>query len=172
MRKKGNEVGSLLLGLYNEEGKLDHVGFTSGFADIDRHKLTKQLEKLRKPPGFTGKAPGGPSRWSTERTGEWEPLAPKLVAEVRYDHISGDRFRHGTKFLALAAGQGAAAMHLRPAAARSESGPFSTRFISKIVSEGEMHFTYYNDLRRFRVRLANFTPKSGPRQGSVDQDVK
>jgi ATP-dependent DNA ligase len=54
---------------------------------------------LRKPPGFTGNAPGGPSRWSTERTGEWEPVAPKLVAEVRYDHISGDRFRHGTKFL-------------------------------------------------------------------------
>jgi ATP-dependent DNA ligase len=97
--EKSREVGSLLLGLYNEEGKLDHVGFTSGFADVDRHKLTKQLERLRKPPGFSGKAPGGPSRWSTERSGEWEPLAPKLVAEVRYDHISGDRFRHGTKFL-------------------------------------------------------------------------
>ena len=97
--EKDAEVGSLLLGLYNEDGKLDHVGFMSGFADVDRKKLTKQLEKLRKPPGFTGKAPGGPSRWSTERTGEWEPLAPKLVAEVRYDHISADRFRHGTKFL-------------------------------------------------------------------------
>jgi ATP-dependent DNA ligase len=97
--EKDNEVGSLLLGLYNDEGKLDHVGFTSGFADVDRKKLTKRLEKLRKPPGFSGKAPGGPSRWSTERTGEWEPLAPKLVAEVRYDHVSGDRFRHGTKFL-------------------------------------------------------------------------
>jgi ATP-dependent DNA ligase len=97
--EKSREVGSLLLGLYNEEGKLDHVGFTSGFADVDRHKLTKQLERLRKPPGFSGKAPGGPSRWSTERSGEWEPLAPKLVAEVRYDHISADRFRHGTKFL-------------------------------------------------------------------------
>jgi ATP-dependent DNA ligase len=92
-------VGSLLLGLYNEEGRLDHVGFTSGFADLDRAKLTKTLEKLRKPPGFTGRAPGGPSRWSTERSGEWEPLAPKLIAEVRYDHVSGDRFRHGTKFL-------------------------------------------------------------------------
>jgi ATP-dependent DNA ligase len=93
------EVGSLLLGLYNEKGELDHVGFTSGFADMDRAALTKKLERLRKAPGFTGKAPGGPSRWSTERSGEWEPLAPKLIAEVRYDHISGDRFRHGTKFL-------------------------------------------------------------------------
>jgi len=92
-------VGSLLLGLYNENGELDHVGFTSGFAAMDRAKLTKQLERLRKPPGFTGRAPGGPSRWSTERSGQWEPLAPKLIAEVRYDHISDDRFRHGTKFL-------------------------------------------------------------------------
>lgn len=93
------EAGSLLLGLYNSEGKLDHVGFTSGFAKLDRAKLTQRLLALRKPPGFTGRAPGGPSRWSTERSGEWEPLTPKLVAEVRYDHISGGRFRHGTKFL-------------------------------------------------------------------------
>jgi ATP-dependent DNA ligase len=92
------EVGSLLLGLYNEQGKLDHVGFTSTIAHKDRAALTKKLEKLRKPPGFTGNAPGGPSRWSTERTGEWEPLAPKLVV-VRYDHVTGNRFRHGTKLL-------------------------------------------------------------------------
>lgn len=97
--EKSREVGSLLLGLYDPKGKLDHVGFTSGFANIDRAKLTAKLLRLRKPPGFTGRAPGGPSRWSTERSGEWEPVAPKLVAEVRYDHISGDRFRHGTKFL-------------------------------------------------------------------------
>jgi ATP-dependent DNA ligase len=93
------EVGSLLLGLYNEEGKLDHVGFTSTIAHADRKALTKKLEGLRKPPGFTGNAPGGPSRWSTERTGEWEPLATKLVVEVRYDHVTGNRFRHGTKLL-------------------------------------------------------------------------
>jgi ATP-dependent DNA ligase len=97
--ENSREVGSLLLGLYDADGKLDHVGFTSGFANIDRTKLTAKLLRLRKPPGFTGRAPGGPSRWSTERSGEWEPLAPKLVAEVRYDHVSGDRFRHGTKFL-------------------------------------------------------------------------
>jgi ATP-dependent DNA ligase len=93
------EVGSLLLGLYNDEGRLDHVGFTSTIAQENRSKLTRQLEALRAPPGFTGKAPGGPSRWSTERSGKWEPLRPDLVAEVRFDHVTGDRFRHGTKFL-------------------------------------------------------------------------
>lgn len=93
------EVGSLLLGLYNDAGLLDHVGFTSGFADMDRSALTARLEALKGGPGFTGKAPGGPSRWATERSGEWEPLKPELVVEVRYDHVTGDRFRHGTKFL-------------------------------------------------------------------------
>ena len=93
------EVGSLLLGLYNEAGKLDHVGFTSSIPAGERAALTKRLEILVEAPGFTGDAPGGPSRWSTERTGEWEPLRPELVAEVRYDHVTGKRFRHGTKFL-------------------------------------------------------------------------
>jgi ATP-dependent DNA ligase len=93
------EIGSLLLGLYNDCGKLDHVGFTSAIPADERPALTKRLEKLIEPPGFTGDAPGGPSRWSTERTGEWEPLRPELVVEVRYDHVTGRRFRHGTKFL-------------------------------------------------------------------------
>lgn len=93
------EIGSLLLGLYNDQGKLDHVGFTSTIAREDRSELTRQLEALRSPPGFTGKTPGGPSRWSTERSGEWEPLKPELVVEVRFDHVTGDRFRHGTKFM-------------------------------------------------------------------------
>jgi ATP-dependent DNA ligase len=92
-------VGSLLLGLYNEAGKLDHVGFTSGFAHEDRAALTKKLEKLKGEPGFTGNAPGGPSRWSTERSAQWVPLKSKLVVEVRYDHVTGGRFRHGTKLL-------------------------------------------------------------------------
>ena len=96
---KGKEVGSLLLGLYNDEGKLDHVGFTSAIPAADKAALTRRLEALIEPPGFTGDAPGGPSRWSTERTGEWQPLRPELVAEVRYDHVTGDRFRHGTRFL-------------------------------------------------------------------------
>jgi ATP-dependent DNA ligase len=93
------EVGSLLLGLYNRQGKLDHVGFTATISNAERPAMTKMLEALIEPPGFTGKAPGGQSRWSTERTGEWEPLKPKLVVEVRYDHVTGDRFRHGTKLV-------------------------------------------------------------------------
>jgi len=93
------EVGSLLLGLYDDRGLLDHVGFTSGIPEARRAALTKKLEKLRGGPGFTGDAPGGPSRWSTERSTQWEPLRPRLVAEVQYDHVSGDRFRHGTRFL-------------------------------------------------------------------------
>ncbi|MEQ1956279.1 ATP-dependent DNA ligase [Mesorhizobium sp. CN2-181] len=93
------EVGSLLLGLYNQDGKLDHVGFTSTLANGERAALTERLKALREPPGFTGNAPGGPSRWSTERSGEWEPLRPELVVEVRFDHVTGNRFRHGTKLL-------------------------------------------------------------------------
>ena len=92
-------LGSLLLGLYNDEGKLDHVGFTSSFSREQRAALLDVVKPVMGPPGFTGKAPGGPSRWSTERSGEWEPLQPKLVCEVSYDHFSGGRFRHGTKFL-------------------------------------------------------------------------
>ncbi len=96
---KKKQVGSLLLGLYDDAGKLDHVGFTSSIHDKDRRALTEKLTKLIKPPGFTGNAPGGPSRWSSERSAEWQPLAPKLVAEVQFDHFTGGRFRHGTKFL-------------------------------------------------------------------------
>jgi ATP-dependent DNA ligase len=88
-------VASLLLGLYNPEGKLDHVGFTSALAREDKRELTARLEALRGE-GFTGNAPGGPSRWSTERTNSYEPLTPELVVEVSYDHVTGGRFRHGT----------------------------------------------------------------------------
>ncbi len=96
---KGNVVGSLLLGLYDESGLLNHVGYTSSFNEEQKKELTKKLEPMIKPPGFTGNKPGGPSRWSTKKTSEWEPLATKLVAEVQFDHFSGGRFRHGTKFL-------------------------------------------------------------------------
>ncbi len=91
------EVGSLLLGLYNDDGQLDHVGFTSAIAMEDRAALTRRLEALRGPPGFTGNAPGGPSRWSNDRSSDWEPVRPELVVEVRYDQVTGHRFRHGTK---------------------------------------------------------------------------
>jgi ATP-dependent DNA ligase len=96
---KGGEIGSLLLGLYDDEGRLNHVGFCSSLSTEERKGLRRKLEPLRKPPGFTGRSPGGPSRWSTERSAQWEPLAPKLVVEVGYDHVSNGRFRHGTRFL-------------------------------------------------------------------------
>ena len=92
-------IGSLLLGLYDDDGLLHHIGFTSAFKTSDRRSLTKKFEALRKPPGFTGNAPGGPSRWSTERSGEWEPVDPRTVVEVAYDHFTGGRFRHGTRIL-------------------------------------------------------------------------
>ena len=92
-------VGSLLLGLYDDDGLLHHVGFTSSIAKADKKALTAKLKKLKGTPGFTGNAPGGPSRWSTERSSRWVPLKPKLVVEVCYDHFSGERFRHGTKLM-------------------------------------------------------------------------
>jgi len=101
--QKGGAVGSLLLGLYNGQGLLDHVGFSSSFNAGERKKLKKVLQPFIQPKnaatGFTGNAPGGPSRWTTERSTEWVPLKPELVCEVQYDHFSGGRFRHGTKFL-------------------------------------------------------------------------
>jgi ATP-dependent DNA ligase len=96
---KTDVVGSLLLGLFDDAGLLHHVGFASNVPAADRAALTRKLAALRGEPGFTGRAPGGPSRWSTERSGEWVPLETKLVVEVRYDHFSGGRFRHGTKLL-------------------------------------------------------------------------
>jgi ATP-dependent DNA ligase len=97
--EKKKVIGSLLLGLYDDDGLLHHVGFCSGLKAEERKSLTPKLEALIKPPGFTGRAPGGPSRWSTERSAEWQPLKPKLVVEVGYDHFTGGRFRHGTKLI-------------------------------------------------------------------------
>ncbi|MCK1420075.1 ATP-dependent DNA ligase [Bradyrhizobium sp. 182] len=94
-----NVVGSLLLGLYDDNGLLHHVGFTSAIKAQEKPALTDRLEPLIGEPGFTGNAPGGPSRWSTERSAKWCPLKPKLVIEVCYDHFSGERFRHGTSIL-------------------------------------------------------------------------
>jgi ATP-dependent DNA ligase len=99
LASKAPVVGSLLLGLYDEEGKLNHVGFTSSIAATEKTALTKRLRSLIAKPGFTGNAPGGPSRWSTERSAEWQPLKPVLVVEVRYDQVTAGRFRHGTKLL-------------------------------------------------------------------------
>lgn len=98
-QSSGPLVGSLLLGLYDADGLLHHVGFTSAIRDRERRALTHRLESLVEPPGFTGDAPGAPSRWSTARSAEWRPLRPVLVVEVRYDRITGRRFRHGTGFV-------------------------------------------------------------------------
>lgn len=89
-------LGSLLLGLYDEHGKLDHVGFTSAFKGADKAALLDRLEPHRGGPGFTGKAPEGPSRWARDRDASYEPLAHALVVEVHYDQVSNGRFRHGT----------------------------------------------------------------------------
>lgn len=97
--KDSDLVASLLLGLYDDDGRLDHVGFTSGLAAVDRHDLTSRLEALAGGPGFTGDAPGGPSRWSNERSSRWTPLKPKIVVEVSFDHVSAGRFRHGTRLI-------------------------------------------------------------------------
>jgi ATP-dependent DNA ligase len=95
----GKGVASLLLGLYNEAGLLDHVGFTSALPAAERPVLLKTLKRHAGPPGFTGKAPGGPSRWATERSVAWTPLRAELVVEVLYDQITDGRFRHGTRLL-------------------------------------------------------------------------
>jgi ATP-dependent DNA ligase len=96
---KKKVVGSLLLGLYDDDGLLQHVGFCSGLKTKERKELLATLQPLIKKPGFTGRAPGGPSRWSTARSTQWQPLAPKLVVEVTYDHFTDGRFRHGTKLI-------------------------------------------------------------------------
>jgi ATP-dependent DNA ligase len=95
----GELVGSLLLGLYDDDGILHHVGFTSSFKALERKRITPMVQKLRGGDGFTGRAPGGPSRWSTKRSSEWVPVKPKLVVEVGYDHFTNGRFRHGAKFM-------------------------------------------------------------------------
>ncbi|HYC89566.1 MAG TPA: ATP-dependent DNA ligase [Thermoanaerobaculia bacterium] len=92
-------VGSLLLGLYDDEGRLVHIGHTSSIKHADRAELTKKLEKLRGKNPFEVRVPGAPSRWASERSSEWEPVKPKLVCEVEYDYFSQGRFRHGSKFL-------------------------------------------------------------------------
>ena len=92
-------VGSLLLGLYDDEGLLHHVGFTSAIKKDEKAALTAKLTPLIAKKSFTGNTPGGPSRWSTERSTQWCPLQPKLVVEISYDHFSGERFRHGTSIL-------------------------------------------------------------------------
>jgi ATP-dependent DNA ligase len=95
------EIGSLLLGLYGEDGRLHHVGHASGFDRAERRRITEHFLPLRGGSGFSGDAPGGPSRWANQRSTAWEPLAPTQVVEVAYQHASGGRFRHGTRLVRL-----------------------------------------------------------------------
>ena len=119
--EKKREVGSLLLGLYDDEGLLHHVGFTSAIAAKERPALTKELESLIEPPGFTGNAPGGPSRWSTERTAQWEPLKPEAGRRgpLRPGHRPALSPWH--RLPALAARQGPETVHVRAARARTQA---------------------------------------------------
>ena len=97
--EKNDLVGSLLLGLYDDAGLLNHVGFTSAIPTTEREQLTKDLEALIEEPGFTGGKPGGPSRWRTVRSGQWKPLKPALVVVVKFDQVTAGRFRHGTSIV-------------------------------------------------------------------------
>ena len=92
-------VGSLLLGLYDDEGRLVHIGHTSSMRKADRAALTKKLVAMSAENPFEVRIPGGPSRWSSDRSGDWEAVRPDLVCEVEYDYFSQGRFRHGSKFL-------------------------------------------------------------------------
>lgn len=97
--KNGPGIASLLLGLYDDAGRLNHVGFTSGIKDGERADLARRIEPHLGGEGFSGKSPGGPSRWNDGEEKRWEPLAPELVVEVLYDQVTGARFRHGTRLL-------------------------------------------------------------------------
>src|SRR5262249_40154329 len=106
--KSGNDaVGSLLLGLYDDAGVLQHVGVTSSFSMAMRKALAKELAPLRNDAmrdhpwrewadaaGEISRMPGGQSRWSAGKDLSWEPLRPERVCEVKYDHLQGNRFRH------------------------------------------------------------------------------
>ena len=108
--KEGGGVGSLLLGLYDEQGRLHHVGVASGFPVALRKSLVADLASFRSE-GFedhpwkmmtagadSTRRPGAQSRWNAGKDLSWEPVAPKHVCEVGYDHLQGDRFRHATSF--------------------------------------------------------------------------
>ncbi|GAC1421863.1 MAG: ATP-dependent DNA ligase [Candidatus Velthaea sp.] len=92
-------VGSLLLGLFDDAGRLDYVGFTSSFSSDERRTLLQRLLPLVEAPGFTGRSPGGPSRWNrgADRDTSFIPLRTELVLEVSYDQVTAGRFRHGTR---------------------------------------------------------------------------
>jgi ATP-dependent DNA ligase len=92
-------IASLLLGLYDEDGKLHHVGFVGSMSATERARAADLLKPIVEPPGFTGAAPGGPSRWRRSENSEWFPVRPQIVVEVAFDHTTGRRFRHASRLL-------------------------------------------------------------------------
>ncbi|HLX87757.1 MAG TPA: ATP-dependent DNA ligase [Acidimicrobiales bacterium] len=109
--KHGGIIGSLLLGLYDDDGVLHHVGVTASFTMARRKELVDEIapfrmddltghpwERWAMPVEAEGRTPGAPSRWNAKKDLSWEPLRADLVCEVAYDHLQGDRFRHGTTF--------------------------------------------------------------------------
>jgi ATP-dependent DNA ligase len=98
--KDGGKIGSLLLGLFNESGDFHFIGHCSGFPDVDRVEIYKRFMELRSNESFDegARAPGGPSRWSSDKDSTWTPVQPGVVIEVSYDQLEGDRFRHASRF--------------------------------------------------------------------------
>lgn len=98
--KDGGKIGSLLLGLYNDDGDFHFIGHCSGFPDSDREAIFERFMELRADESFDGaaRAPGGPSRWSADKDSSWTPVQPGIVVEVSYDQMEGDRFRHASRF--------------------------------------------------------------------------
>jgi ATP-dependent DNA ligase len=100
LHKEGDRIGSVLLGLYNDAGQLHFIGHCSGFGDADRVRILERLRALEAGDAFgqDARRPGGPSRWTGGKDLTWVPLEPQLVVEVSYDQLTGERFRHATRF--------------------------------------------------------------------------
>ncbi len=98
--KDGGMIGSLLLGLYNDDGDFHFIGHCSGFPNADRAEIFMRFQELRADESFDegARAPGGVSRWSGDKDGSWTPVQPGVVIEVSYDQLEGDRFRHAARF--------------------------------------------------------------------------
>jgi ATP-dependent DNA ligase len=97
--KDGGKIGSLLLGIYNNQGELHFIGHCSGFPDADREEIFRQFQSLRADESFAGdRVPGAESRWSGGKDLSWVPIEPGVVAEVSYDQLEEGRFRHATRF--------------------------------------------------------------------------
>lgn len=100
VHKDGDKIGSLLLGLYASNGSLAFIGHCSGFTTHDRVELLAKFEALRDTASFGDdvRSPGGESRWSAGKDLSWVPVKPGVVIEISYDQLTGDRFRHATRF--------------------------------------------------------------------------